>query len=88
MNRSIIRFSLIVSGFLMCFSLITSCTGKPNQEQNQLGVEAVKKDSTQAIVYSCSMHPEVTGKEGDQCPKCAMKLEAVIKADSTSHHNP
>lgn len=25
-------------------------------------------------VYSCPMHPEVTGKEGDTCPKCGMKL--------------
>ncbi|GAA4321706.1 heavy metal-binding domain-containing protein [Flaviaesturariibacter amylovorans] len=25
--------------------------------------------------YRCPMHPEVTGKEGDTCPKCGMKLE-------------
>ena len=25
--------------------------------------------------YACPMHPEVTGKEGDLCPKCGMKLE-------------
>jgi hypothetical protein len=25
--------------------------------------------------YACPMHPEVTGKEGDTCPKCGMKLE-------------
>ena len=25
--------------------------------------------------YACPMHPEVTGKEGDMCPKCGMKLE-------------
>lgn len=24
--------------------------------------------------FSCPMHPEVTGKEGDTCPKCGMKL--------------
>ena len=26
-------------------------------------------------VFACPMHPEVTGKEGDSCPKCGMKLE-------------
>ena len=26
-------------------------------------------------IYACPMHPEVTGKEGDMCPKCGMKLE-------------
>jgi len=25
--------------------------------------------------YACPMHPEVTGKEGDKCPKCGMALE-------------
>ena len=25
--------------------------------------------------FACPMHPEVTGKEGDTCPKCGMKLE-------------
>jgi hypothetical protein len=32
------------------------------------------------------MHPEVTGKEGDKCPKCGMNLEhsdAPIQADGT-----
>ena len=26
-------------------------------------------------VFACPMHPEVTGKEGDTCPKCGMMLE-------------
>jgi Heavy metal binding domain len=29
--------------------------------------------------YICPMHPEVTGKEGDSCPKCHMKLHKVAK---------
>jgi hypothetical protein len=24
--------------------------------------------------YTCPMHPEVTGKKGDHCPKCKMEL--------------
>lgn len=31
-------------------------------------------------IYSCPMHPEVTGKEGDTCPKCGMKLEHTDQA--------
>jgi transcription initiation factor IIE alpha subunit len=46
----------------------------------------MKKDSTQ-IVYACSMHPEVTGKEGDKCSKCGMKLEAMKTSDSTATHH-
>lgn len=29
----------------------------------------------QEHTFACPMHPEVTGKEGDLCPKCGMKLE-------------
>ncbi|QSX29954.1 heavy metal-binding domain-containing protein [Shewanella cyperi] len=29
-------------------------------------------------VYACPMHPEVTGKAGDTCPKCGMNL---VKAE-------
>ena len=45
---------------------------------------ASSNDSTSASVaghndsehiFACPMHPEVTGKEGDTCPKCGMKLE-------------
>lgn len=28
-------------------------------------------------VYTCPMHPEVTGNKGDQCPKCGMTLIPV-----------
>jgi uncharacterized protein YceK len=35
----------------------------------------VKTDTMHVHVYTCPMHPEVTGKEGDKCPKCSMALE-------------
>lgn len=28
-------------------------------------------------IYACPMHPEVTGRQGDKCPKCGMDLKAV-----------
>ena len=31
-------------------------------------------------VYACPMHPEVTGKAGDTCPKCKMDLEATSQS--------
>lgn len=30
--------------------------------------------SSADATYACPMHPEVTGKEGDKCPKCGMAL--------------
>jgi hypothetical protein len=34
-----------------------------------------KPDSNHVHIYACPMHPEVTGKESDKCPKCGMALE-------------
>lgn len=36
-------------------------------------------------IYACPMHPEVTGKEGDECPKCGMKLEHNDNAGAASN---
>lgn len=36
-------------------------------------------------IYACPMHPEVTGKEGDDCPKCGMKLEHNDNAGAVSN---
>jgi rRNA maturation protein Nop10 len=36
-------------------------------------------------IYACPMHPEVTGKEGDTCPKCGMKLEHNDNAGGPSN---
>ncbi|WP_258405227.1 heavy metal-binding domain-containing protein [Shewanella mesophila] len=33
--------------------------------------------------YDCPMHPEVTGKKGDTCPKCGMNLEKKVKREKT-----
>jgi FtsP/CotA-like multicopper oxidase with cupredoxin domain len=30
------------------------------------------------VIYVCPMHPEVVGEESDRCPKCGMKLVAVV----------
>lgn len=35
----------------------------------------VKNEAGNEHRFACPMHPEVTGKEGDTCPKCGMKLE-------------
>lgn len=33
-------------------------------------------------VYTCPMHPEVTGQQGDRCPKCGMDLKAAHHENS------
>jgi hypothetical protein len=86
MKRSITH-ALFICGFLIGTTLVTSCGSKAKQEQSEEHA-ATKSDSTQTV-YACSMHPEVTGKEGDKCSKCGMALEAVKKTDSVAaeHHH-
>lgn len=34
-------------------------------------------------LYACSMHPEVTGKKDEKCPKCGMNLTVPVKNPET-----
>lgn len=80
MNRNAILIAAI------SLTVATSCN---NVNKNS----SVSEDSTatttvgeHAHTFACPMHPEVTGKEGDSCPKCGMKLEhndGVATADGT-----
>lgn len=59
-------------------------TSHHHDEMDMDSTEMHDMDSAQ-MAYACPMHPEVTGKEGDKCSKCGMKLEAVKKPDSAEH---
>ncbi|HEX8269602.1 MAG TPA: heavy metal-binding domain-containing protein [Flavobacterium sp.] len=37
-----------------------------------------------AKLFSCPMHPEVTGNKGDICPKCEMKLTEPVASGNTA----
>ncbi len=84
MKKSIAIITVLVAGFLAGSGLIMSCDSKHKHSEGE--EQGQKMDST-AVVYACPMHPEVTGKEGDKCNKCGMKLEAVKSTDSTKADN-
>ena len=47
----------------------------PEVEQKDLPSQIqIATDTLHVHVYACPMHPEITGKEGDKCPKCGMAL--------------
>jgi hypothetical protein len=71
-----------ITALLMAAQLSTSCVSK--SEQTSESHDHAKPDST-AVAYVCPMHPDVTGKEGDTCSKCGMKLEAAKTTDTTDH---
>lgn len=37
-------------------------------------IGCMKTDTLHVHVFTCPMHPEITGKEGDKCAKCGMAL--------------
>lgn len=50
-------------------NLMTACGNKKAVKNNSLQTD------NHEHIFSCPMHPEVRGKEGDKCPKCNMLLE-------------
>lgn len=77
---------------LFAASIVTfSCSGKKAEQTEETGQSPAASDSTgqdmpmdsTQMAYACPMHPDITGKEGDKCSKCGMKLEA--KASEHKH---
>ncbi len=59
--------------------------GEEHEGMEMDSTEMHDMDSTQ-MAYACPMHPEVTGKEGDKCSKCGMKLEPVKEHKDDHEH--
>lgn len=68
--KKITQLALASSAALFMLSCSDAASNKAESESTQ----SVAADGHQHT-YSCPMHPEVTGKEGDACSKCGMKLE-------------
>ncbi len=81
MKKSILTITFLLAGFLSLSVLTTSCNTKKSEQQEQTSDDHNSKADSTATAYACPMHPEVTGKEGDECSKCGMKLEAVKAKD-------
>ncbi len=72
--KSIVKISSV---FILVGAIsFTSCKSSDSKtiSADSTKTEAMATHSSDHI-YACPMHPEVTGKEGDECPKCGMKLE-------------
>lgn len=94
MKKSIASVAFLFA-LLFAVSLVTmNCGGKKSDQTEEEGHHHdsdstehhdMKMDSTQ-MAYACPMHPEVTGKEGDKCSKCGMKLEPVKEHKDDHEH--
>jgi hypothetical protein len=71
---------IIFAAIAMAFVFI-ACNSNSNKSKET----KTEKESTPAEqMYACSMHPEVTGKKGDKCPKCGMELSVPVNKPGTS----
>lgn len=89
MKKSLVSTAMLIAGLLVHSVFVTGCGNKAEQQQEQTEGDdhhhaegdtthhdEMQQDSTK-MAYACPMHQEVTGKEGDTCSKCGMKLEPV-----------
>jgi hypothetical protein len=67
--------------------LFTSCNNSGKEKTADAEEHGHDHDSDDhEHVYACPMHPEITGKEGDKCSKCGMKLVLVDKEASANEY--
>jgi hypothetical protein len=69
---------------MLAISMALSFIACNNSTSNS---KAVESKSTESIVYTCTMHPEVQSDKPGDCPKCGMELVKMEPADSTLMHN-
>jgi formamidopyrimidine-DNA glycosylase len=62
---------------ILAIALVTTVLFACNTKNNK-SAETTATDN-QNQLYACSMHPEVTGKKGEECSKCGMELTEPVK---------
>lgn len=79
--------TILMVGLLASSTVFTRCSNTKSEQQEEVKDHAHEEDdASDELVYACPMHPEITGKDGDACSKCGMKLELADTADSTDVH--
>lgn len=81
--KQLVKFTTIV---IAIGTLFTACNNS-STETKTTSTDTTKSEMAHSDdhIFACPMHPEVTGKEGDECPKCGMKLEHNDNAAAPSN---
>ena len=56
-----------------------------NQKNKETPADTSVVTKTTSELYSCPMHPEITGKKGDKCSKCGMELTAPVNQNAKNN---
>ena len=79
--KSVLKISMAVILFSTA-GFLSACNN--SSETKTVTADSATATHSEQHIYACPMHPEVTGKEGDTCPKCGMKLEHNDNAGAAS----
>jgi hypothetical protein len=66
---------IILTGLLTTAIIALSSCSNTQKPEKGTAMDSTTQQHSGEHVYACPMHPEVTGKEGDECSKCGMPLE-------------
>ena len=83
MKNSILILGTIIA-FIAGSTFLVSCGSKDDHNSSSTDQNDVKSDHDHesiAATFACSMHPEITGSEGDKCSKCNMALVASTDSE-------
>ncbi len=69
-------------GVTVCLVTLSACNNVENKKNKDM---TTHEHSDKESVYACPMHPEVTGKQGEKCPKCGMDLKAVNAENAVAY---
>ncbi|MFV5700615.1 DUF3347 domain-containing protein [Flavobacterium sp. XS2P12] len=74
----------IILSSIACAFLFTACNQK--NKETEAGKPVATKTTSE--LYSCPMHPEITGEKGAECPECGMELtEKVVQMPKTEKND-
>jgi hypothetical protein len=78
--KNISKLSILV--LMVAF---VSCKDGKTETGAETTTMETSENHTEGQLYSCPMHPEVTGKQGEECSKCGMELtEPVAQTEAVS----
>lgn len=63
---------------LVLLVVFASCKDAKKETGAETNAIEMNKSTAEGQLYSCPMHPEVTGKKGEACSKCGMELTEPV----------
>jgi hypothetical protein len=59
--------------------LVFACKDVKTEATTETTAIENSDNTAEGQLYACPMHPEVTGKQGEECSKCGMERSQLLK---------